>query len=74
MDPDIKNLSKRKLKLSRTKRTLAEVSCLGQKLIFDDDGNPHELYEIVNSGEFYRHGSEAVKRLVEHLLKTRKGN
>ena len=60
-DPDVANLSKRKLKLSRTKRMTAKFGQLGHKLVFDDDGNPHEVYEMVNPDEFYKHGADAVK-------------
>ena len=60
-DPDIENLSNRKLKLSRTKRMVAKFGQLGHKLVFDDDGNPHEVYEMVNPEEFYKNGAEAVK-------------
>ncbi|KAI6112360.1 DEAD-domain-containing protein [Pisolithus croceorrhizus] len=58
---DVEDLSKRKLKLSRTKRMVAKYGQLGQKLIFDEDGNPHEVYEMVEPGEFYKHGSDSVK-------------
>lgn len=58
---DVEDLSKRKLKLSRTKRMIAKYGQLGQKLIFDDDGNPHEVYEMVPAEEFYKHGSDSVR-------------
>ncbi|KAG1737558.1 DEAD-domain-containing protein [Suillus paluster] len=59
--PEIDNLSKRKLKLSRTKRAVAKYGQLGQKLIFDDEGNPHEIYEMVDPAEFYKGGLEGAK-------------
>ncbi|OAX33795.1 DEAD-domain-containing protein [Rhizopogon vinicolor AM-OR11-026] len=59
--PDIDNLSKRKLKLSRTKRAVAKYSQLGQRLIFDDEGNPHEIYEMVDPAEFFKGGLEGAK-------------
>ncbi|KAG9313761.1 hypothetical protein JVU11DRAFT_6120 [Chiua virens] len=43
IDPDVENLSNRKFKLSRTKRMVAKYGQLGHKLVFDDDGNPHEV-------------------------------
>ncbi|KIK43632.1 hypothetical protein CY34DRAFT_789726 [Suillus luteus UH-Slu-Lm8-n1] len=60
-NPEIDNLSKRKLKLSRTKRAVAKYGQLGHKLIFDDEGNPHEIYEMVDPAEFYKGGLEEVK-------------
>ncbi|KAG2136003.1 P-loop containing nucleoside triphosphate hydrolase protein [Suillus clintonianus] len=60
-NPEIDNLSKRKLKLSRTKRAVAKFGQLGQKLIFDDEGNPHEIYEMVDPAEFYKGGLEGAK-------------
>lgn len=61
-DADAENLSKRKFNLSRTKRMVAKYGQLGHKLVFDDEGNPHEVYEMVNPEEFYKHGAEAVKK------------
>ncbi|KAI6038586.1 DEAD-domain-containing protein [Pisolithus marmoratus] len=58
---DVEDLSKRKLKLSRTKRMIAKYGQLGQKLIFDEEGNPHEVYEMVKPEEFYKHGSDSVR-------------
>ncbi|KAG2359891.1 DEAD-domain-containing protein [Suillus spraguei] len=60
-NPEIDNLSKRKLKLSRTKRAVAKYGQLGHKLIFDDEGNPHEIYEMVDPAEFYKGGLEGAK-------------
>ncbi|KAG6333472.1 hypothetical protein ID866_5621 [Astraeus odoratus] len=61
MELDVEDMSKRKLKLSRTKRMVAKYGQLGQKLVFDDDGNPHEVYEMVDPEEFYQHGMDTVK-------------
>ncbi|KAF8557492.1 DEAD-domain-containing protein [Imleria badia] len=72
-DPDVENLSKRKLKLSRTKRMVAEYGQMGYKLIFDDEGNPHEVYEMVNPDEFYKHGTEAVKAAGRTFAEGEKG-
>ncbi|KAG1769818.1 DEAD-domain-containing protein [Suillus occidentalis] len=60
-NPEIDNLSKRKLKLSKTKRAVAKYGQLGHKLIFDDEGNPHEIYEMVDPAEFYKGGLEEAK-------------
>ncbi|KAL1748300.1 P-loop containing nucleoside triphosphate hydrolase protein [Schizophyllum fasciatum] len=48
------NLSaKKKAKLSRTGRALAENG-LGRKLVFDDAGAAHELYELASGEEWFR--------------------
>ncbi|KAJ7120979.1 P-loop containing nucleoside triphosphate hydrolase protein [Mycena epipterygia] len=39
------DISKRKQRMGKAKRTLL-TGGLGRKLIFDDEGNPHELYEM----------------------------
>ena len=44
-------LSKRKLKLSRTKRMIAK-SGVNTKLIFDDEGQAHQLYELADGQEW----------------------
>lgn len=72
-DPEVENLSKRKLKLSRTKRTIAKYGQLGHKLVFDDEGNPHEVYEMVGPEEFYKHGAEAVKEAGRTFAEGEKG-
>ncbi|KAL4072192.1 DEAD-domain-containing protein [Scleroderma citrinum] len=71
---DIEDLSKRKLKLSRTKRMVAKYGQLGQKLIFDDDGNAHEVYEMVDPQEFYKHGVDSVKEAGRKFAEGEQGN
>ena len=72
-DPDTENLSKRKLKLSRTKRMVVKHGHLNHKLVFDDEGNPHEIYEMVNPDEFYKHGADAVKEAGRTFVEGEKG-
>ncbi|CAA7266168.1 unnamed protein product [Cyclocybe aegerita] len=45
-------LSKRKLKLSKTKRMVAQAGT-NKKLVFDDQGNPHEIYEMADPDKWY---------------------
>lgn len=71
--PDIDNLSKRKLKLSRAKRAVAKYGQLGQRLIFDDEGNPHEIYEMVDPAEFYKGGLEEAKEAGKAFVEGEKG-
>ncbi|RDB30847.1 ATP-dependent RNA helicase dbp4 [Hypsizygus marmoreus] len=51
--PDPEDLSKRKLKLGRAKRTI-EKNGNPKKLVFDEEGNAHELYELANAEEWYQ--------------------
>src|ERR1700730_13085040 len=50
------NLSKRKAKLSKAKRSIAKYGGLGKKLVFDECGRPHELYELVDAEHIYDNG------------------
>lgn len=65
-------LSKRKLKLSRTKRTIAKFAGgTNTKLIFDDEGNAHPLYEMADPETWYKNqgglvgANEAGRRFAE---------
>lgn len=54
-------LSKRKLKLSRTKRMIAKNG-VNTKLIFDDEGKAHQLYELADGEEWLEgKGMEGAK-------------
>ncbi|KDR77269.1 hypothetical protein GALMADRAFT_246577 [Galerina marginata CBS 339.88] len=50
---DSSDLSKRKLKLSRSKQAIA-TNGLGTKLVFDDEGNPHHIYEMADPDAWYQ--------------------
>lgn len=50
------NLSKRKLKLGNAKKALSKYGDLGKKLVFDDEGKPHELYEMADADDAYKVG------------------
>ena len=71
--PESKDLSKRKLKLSRTKHMIAKYGQLGHKLIFDDYGNAHEVYEMADPQEFYKHGIDSVKEAGRKFIEGEKG-
>ncbi|KAG6857518.1 hypothetical protein H0H87_002143 [Tephrocybe sp. NHM501043] len=51
MDPD--DISKRKQKLSKAKKAIA-INGLPKKLIFDDEGNAHEMYELAEADDWYK--------------------
>lgn len=59
---DSSDLSKRKLKMGNAKRAIAKNG-LGKKLVFDEEGNPHELYEMADPEDWYKEkgGLEGVK-------------
>ena len=73
VEHDIEDLSKRKLKLSRTKRMVAKCGQLGHKLIFDDDRNAHGVYEMVDPQEFYKHAIDSVKEAGRKFAEEEKG-
>jgi ATP-dependent RNA helicase DDX10/DBP4 len=58
--PESENMSKRKLKMGRAKRAIVKYSGLAKKLVFDDKGNPHEMYEMADAEEFFKDGVEVV--------------
>ena len=67
------NLSKRKLKMSRSKRAMLKSTDLGKKLIFDNEGNPHELYEMGDAEEFFKAGSQGVKDAGKKFAESERG-
>ncbi|KAF9492663.1 DEAD-domain-containing protein [Pleurotus eryngii] len=61
-DVDLSQLSKRKQRMGRIKRIIATAP-LPKKLVFDDQGNPHDVYELADADKLYeeRGGLEGVK-------------
>jgi ATP-dependent RNA helicase DDX10/DBP4 len=59
---DASDLSKRKLKLGRAKQTILKNG-IGTKVVFDDAGNPHSLYEMADPDAWYaaKGGLEGAK-------------
>ncbi|KAG6909727.1 hypothetical protein DXG01_015715 [Tephrocybe rancida] len=51
LDPG--DLSKRKLKLGRAKQAIVKNG-LPKKLIFDDDGKAHQMYELAEADDWYK--------------------
>lgn len=47
------DLSKRKLKLGRAKRAIAKNG-ISTKLVFDEEGEGHELYELAEADDWYK--------------------
>lgn len=48
--------SKRREKLLKSKKKLLKFKGHGQKLVFDDDGNAHPVYELIGEDEFKQQG------------------
>lgn len=60
--------SKRKQRLALSKKALAQRGAKGNKLVFDEEGNPHEMYEMKSAEEVFRgedDAKEAGKRFAE---------
>ncbi|KAM3424079.1 hypothetical protein BST61_g11371 [Cercospora zeina] len=59
--------SKRREKLLKSKKKLTKLKDKGQKLVFDDEGNAHQLYELENEEDFRAKGEaeEQRKRFLE---------
>ncbi|KAA1471890.1 DEAD-domain-containing protein [Dentipellis sp. KUC8613] len=68
--PVSENLSKRKLKMGQSKRAMLKYKGAPTRLVFDDEGNPHELYEMKDVDEVFGEVGaggvlEAGKKFVE---------
>ncbi|KAL1856522.1 ATP-dependent RNA helicase dbp4 [Diaporthe australafricana] len=48
--------SKRREKLLKSKKKLLKFKGHGQKLVFDDDGNAHPVYELIDEDDFKQQG------------------
>ena len=48
--------SKRREKLLKSKKALLKYKGKGTKLVYDEDGNPHELYEMEDEKDFQARG------------------
>ncbi|ORY13503.1 P-loop containing nucleoside triphosphate hydrolase protein [Clohesyomyces aquaticus] len=64
--------SHRREKLLKSKKKLLQFKDRGKKLVYDDEGNPHEVYELENEEDFRAKGRpEEQRRLFEE--KAREG-
>ncbi|KAI5363166.1 putative ATP-dependent RNA helicase DEAD-box, Helicase superfamily 1/2, ATP-binding protein [Septoria linicola] len=54
--------SKRREKLLKSKKKLTKLKDKGQKLVFDDEGNAHQLYELDNEDDFRAKGEAEEQR------------
>jgi ATP-dependent RNA helicase DDX10/DBP4 len=54
--------SKRREKLLKSKKAVAKLKEKGTKLVFDDDGNAHQLYELEDEDDFKARGAAEDQR------------
>jgi ATP-dependent RNA helicase DDX10/DBP4 len=54
--------SKRREKLLQSKKKLTKLKDKGSKLVFDDDGNAHEMYELEDEADFRHRGEAEMQR------------
>lgn len=54
--------SKRKRKLLKSKKKLLKLKEKGQKLVFDEEGNAHQVYELENEDQFKQRGPADVQK------------
>jgi ATP-dependent RNA helicase DDX10/DBP4 len=67
------NLSKKKLKLGKAKVAKLKYGDLGKKLVFDEEGNAHELYEVADVDEVFGDGADAVKEAGQRFAEEERG-
>jgi ATP-dependent RNA helicase DDX10/DBP4 len=66
--------SKRREKLLKSKKKLLKFKGKGTKLVYDDEGNPHEVYELEDEEQFKARGDakdQQAKFLAEEAERTR---
>lgn len=69
--------SKRREKLLKSKKKLLKFKGKGTKLVFDEDGNAHELYEMEDEEQFKARGDADTQRekfLEEETERTRRAD
>jgi ATP-dependent RNA helicase DDX10/DBP4 len=54
--------SNRREKLLQSKKKLTKLMDKGKKLVYDDDGNPHEVYELQTEADFKAKGLPEIQR------------
>jgi ATP-dependent RNA helicase DDX10/DBP4 len=54
--------SKRREKMLKSKKAVAKLKEKGTKLVFDDDGNAHQLYELEDEDDFKARGAAEDQR------------
>ncbi|KAI0664113.1 DEAD-domain-containing protein [Cubamyces menziesii] len=65
-------ISKRKQKMLASKKALAKIGPRGHKLVYDDEGKPHEIYEIKDASEVFKSVDE-VKEAGRKFAESERG-
>lgn len=68
--PSSTDLSKRKLKMGESRKAMLKLKSGGHKMVFDEDGGAHEMYEMEGEDEFAKRGDASEQR-EEYLKKNR---
>ena len=55
------NISNRKLKMGQSRHAMLRYKPQATKLVFDDEGKPHELYEMKDMQEVFGEGEEGIR-------------
>ena len=69
--------SKRREKLLKSKKKLLKLKEKGTKLVFDDDGMPHQMYELEDEDNFKQRGpaeTQRAKFLEEEAVRVREAD
>lgn len=64
--------SKRKEKLLKSKKKLLKLKGKGEKLVFDEEGNPHQIYELEDEEQFKQRGAPDTQKTQFLELEQRK--
>ncbi|EMD36799.1 hypothetical protein CERSUDRAFT_114703 [Gelatoporia subvermispora B] len=70
--PDSDFVSKRKLKMATSKKALAKNGPRGSKLVFDEDGRAHEVYEMQDAEKVFT-GMDEVKEAGRKFAEDERG-
>ena len=70
------DLSKRKIRMMKSKKTLVKHGPRGTKLVFDEDGQSHQLYEFkdVEDVDVERDGAEFMRKEIGKMQKADVGD
>ncbi|KAI0791502.1 DEAD-domain-containing protein [Irpex lacteus] len=64
--------SKRKLKMAMSKKAIAKGGPKGTKLVFDEEGKPHEIYEMKSAEEVFQ-GQDDVREAGRQFAESERG-
>lgn len=70
--PEHTVVSKRKQKMATSKKAIAKSGPKGHKLVFDEDGNAHEVYELKTAEEVFK-GADDVKEAGRRFAEDERG-